>query len=119
MSEDIDIEPVGHRVLIELIEDEKAKEDNDKLTKSSIVIPDFIKDRGLKDSVRGSDKGKVIALGPYAYYGQPGPWVEVGDIVYFVRYEGVQNSEEKYSKYRTINDDDIYNRVKPNRRGNK
>lgn len=91
----IKIKPCGHRVLVEL---EAVK------YKGPLVLIDDEDERQTK----GKERGTIRALGPNAFdaFGGKESWADVGDQVYFMRYEGFYFEEDGVS-YRVINDDDV------------
>jgi co-chaperonin GroES (HSP10) len=95
------IEPAGFRVLLELQLEETS-------TKSNVIaLPEAI----TKRETLGTEKGKVISMGDLAFkaWGDGAPWVNVGDLVYFVRYSGKEiRRDDKI--FRVVNDEDIYAR---------
>lgn len=91
------IKPVGHRVLVL---PEKAEDQY----KGPLAIPDSAKER----MEVGATRGKVIDVGPDAWYDKKTAWAKPGDTVYYVRYSGLEVQEtEESTKYRLINDEDI------------
>ena len=88
------LKPLSNHVFIEPLEEEKT-------TKSGIVIPDTVKEKPMK--------GKVMAVGPGKYNedGELIPMsVKVGDIVLFKKY-GPDEIEIEDKKYLVGNEDDI------------
>ena len=63
------------------------------------------------------ETGTVVSLGPNAYkaFDDGTPWVVVGDVVKFQRYEGVLIIEDEGTDdevhYRILNDDDVFCKV--------
>lgn len=100
------LEPVGHRILV------KTKKVEEKSV-GGIIIPSDTRTR----EQRGMEEGEVVALGPNAYkaFDDGTPWVKVGDIVKFQRYEGILiiENEDKPDEvhFRILNDDDIFCKV--------
>lgn len=90
------IEVCGHRVLL------KPK-DVEKVTKGGIYIPDTIAEKErLATTV-----GRVVGIGPTAWYDFPGePWCKVGDLVMYGKYGGKMVDAPDGNKYVLINDED-------------
>ena len=96
------IVPVLHRLLVKVKPEEKV-------TAAGIVIPESDE---FKRRQKGKEVGEVVAIGPTAYISSSGEKlgsINIGDIVYFVRYAGteIDNPSDKKSNYRIINDDDV------------
>lgn len=92
------IEVCGHRVLIK-------PRDVEKVTKGGIYIPDNVADK----EARATTVGKVVSIGPTAWYDFPGdPWCNIGDLVMYGKYAGkfVEDPDTK-DKYMVVNDEDI------------
>jgi len=74
----MDLQPLGDRVIVEVLEEEE-------LTVSGIVLPDTAKEK--------PQKGKVLAVGPGAR-DEDGEYikmdVEEGDVVIFSKYGGTE-----------------------------
>ena len=88
------LKPLSNHVFIEPLEEEKT-------TKSGIVIPDTVKEKPMK--------GKVMAVGPGKYNedGELIPMsVKVGDIVLFKKY-GPDEIEIDGKKYLVGDEEDI------------
>lgn len=106
MSEELPLEPVGHRVLI--LVDDVGSEGKKQQKKGSIITThstdDFEREREFQEM------GTVVALGPSAYnmphHGEP--WVKVGDHVLYKKYDGKKFHDETTDRvYRVINDEDV------------
>ena len=90
--------PLGHRVLIKVdmtsnLGSDEVWDGENVTTKTGIIIAyDTDKDKETK----GARKGTVVDIGNTAFdiYGKT-PWVKVGDIVFFKRYEGEHFRIEK------------------------
>ena len=100
------IEPLGYRILVKLTVVEKKSEGG--------IILATETDRRKQQA--GMEEGTIVALGSNAYLDRPGdPWIKVGDVVKFKRYEGVVFEEEDKDgikiHYRILNDDDVFGRV--------
>lgn len=90
----MNLKPLSNHVFIEPLEEEK-------ITKSGIVIPDTAKEKPMK--------GKVLAIGPGKYNedGELIPMsVKVGDVVLFKKY-GPDEIEVDGKKYLVGDEDDI------------
>src|SRR3989338_1568937 len=90
----LNLKPLSNHVFIEPLEEEKT-------TKSGIVIPDTVKEKPMK--------GKVMAVGPGKYNedGELIPMsVKVGDIVLFKKY-GPDEIEIDGKKYLVGDEEDI------------
>jgi co-chaperonin GroES (HSP10) len=78
------IEPVGHYVLV--LPDDVTEEDEllKRTKESKIYIPEDI----VKKEQAASTKGTLVAIGPQAWkaFDDGSKWAEVGDKVYFPRY---------------------------------
>lgn len=98
------IQPLGHRVLVELDTVEET-------TKGGIILK-----VDVKREQKGMEVGTVKALGPNAFdiHGGAKQWgIKEGDRVYFPRYEGKYVSPsptdpDNHSGYRIIEDELIY-----------
>lgn len=76
------VRPSGFRLLIKIFGIEKKSE----ARKSSIILPDSMKDKDLWNS----RLGLVLAMGPEAYdpHRFPyGPYCDVGEYIYFTRHD--------------------------------
>jgi len=100
------LEPVGHRVLIQV----KVEEE----TKSGIIIA-----REARLAKVSTEHGTVLAIGPEAWKvhnkaaGTEKPWVHVGDRVVFSKYGGrFVIDPDTDEEYMIINDDDILAKIK-------
>ncbi len=90
----MNLKPLSNHVFIEPLEEEK-------ITKSGIVIPDTAKEKPMK--------GQVVAVGPGKYNedGEVIPMsVKVGDMVLFKKY-GPDEIEIDGKKYLVGDEDDI------------
>ena len=99
------IKACGYRILIEVDDIGEMDDVYKRARAANIELPEHETER-LKTSVQ---TGKVVDIGPLAFKAwEPyQPWCEVGDVIYFKRYEGILEKVEDKS-YRIINDDDIY-----------
>lgn len=106
MSEEMNLIPIMHRVLIKLDKDAEV-------TIGKIVMPEQCSEKKLK----GFESGIISAIGPLAF--QVGEYerenVHEGDRVYFIKHSGVAmdklggyaNKLENRESYRIIEDADI------------
>jgi chaperonin GroES len=96
---DMDLEPLGDRVIVETSEGEEK-------TPSGIVIPDTAKEK--------PQEGKVLAVGPGRYEeGKLVPLdVKVGDIVIYSKYGGTE-IKSKGKEYLILSERDILAKRKP------
>lgn len=94
----------GYRVLVRPIDAVS------QFTASGLqLMTDAQKDR----EVKGTQWAEVISIGEYAFRNLGGPWVAVGDVVCFRRYEGARIAIPPGSDniYQFINDEDIWGKI--------
>ena len=101
------LEPAGYRILLEMKVVENVSE-------GGIIMATKLESRREQAAM---EEGTVVAIGPTAYLGTDGePWIKVGDVVKYKRYEGViiteRDDDGKEYHYRILNDDDVYCKVK-------
>ncbi|MFH1790947.1 MAG: co-chaperone GroES [Candidatus Omnitrophota bacterium] len=93
------IQPLGDRVLVEVLE---AKEK----TKGGIVLPDSAKEKPQEAKVAAVGKGKVSDEGKTIT-----PEVKVGDVVLFGKYSGTEITVDD-KEYLMLKEEDILAIVK-------
>lgn len=87
------IRACGYRVIVE-------PENEEKTTEGGIIIPS--KERAEQEI------GRVVAVGPDAWYDYKEPWAKVGDRCLYSKYGGkIVDSPENGIRYRVLNDEDI------------
>ena len=91
-------EPVGFRVLVEVLTEEK-------ITSGGIILPET---EEMKRRDAGSEVGVIKAIGPTAWkaYDNGLLWAKVGDKIAFARYSGKEFVDNK-TRYRIILDEDV------------
>lgn len=100
----MELEPIGHRVVVKLDKIKATYHDAD-----SIYIPE----KQLQSEQHALEQGTLIEIGPYAFAGlYDGPInLKVGDKVFFKRYEGTQHTIDG-EIFKVLNDQDIFARKK-------
>ena len=92
----MNLKPLSNHVFIEPLEEEKT-------TKSGIVIPDTAKEK--------PQKGTVVAVGPGKYAEQTGNLIpmayKVGDVVLYGKYAGTEITHEG-KEYLIMRESDIF-----------
>ena len=109
---------VGYRLMIKPIEavtglEESEKEKYESLGKLGFEVK--TEEQKLRES-RGTHHGILVGIGDTAFTGPhlgDAPWVEVGDVVIFDRYAGVEVELPPGSgkKYRFCNDESILGKM--------
>jgi len=98
-GKDMEIRPLGDRILIEVLEAEEV-------TKGGIVLPDTAKEKPQEGKVIAVGKGKVTDDGKVV-----APEVKVGDIILFGKYTGTELKLDERSLL-MLREDDILGIVK-------
>jgi len=107
MSTKIDIEIVGHRVLLKPHFDEDVVKEG--------ALEGFVMDVGetFKREKAATIVGEVVGIGSMAWKAFDGdhpdwePWAKLGDIVYFAKYAGKFITSVSGEEYIIVNDADI------------
>jgi len=89
------LKPLGDRVVVEAIEEEKV-------TKSGIVIPDTATEKPTEGKIVAVGSGKLLDNGDRAKME-----VKVGDIVIYSKYGGTE-IKVKGKSYMILSESDIY-----------
>jgi len=100
------IKPTGHHVLVK----PQKLEDVDQVYKSAGNMGIIIPEDATKKKQIGVSTGTVVAMGSTAYseYGDGAPWVQVGDLVAYVRHGGMYiDDPENDEVFLLLNDGDI------------
>lgn len=94
----LSIEPLGHRLLLEL-------EPVEEVTKGGILIPET-RERNASRTI-----GTIVAIGPNCWkaFDDGAPWAEIGDVVIVSKYDGkrIKDPDHPEKDYLVVNDDDI------------
>lgn len=106
------VSPLGFYILIEL-------EEVDKVSKGGIILPDDL----IAKEQSATSTGRIKEIGPLAYVNWPGCdqegkethecWgINVGDLVEFKKYQGMESVTDDGDRYRYIPDSHIVGLIK-------
>ena len=100
------IKPTGHHVLVK----PQKLEDVDQVYKAATAFGIVLPEDATKKKQIGVSTGIVVAIGSTAYseYADGQPWVQVGDLVAYVRHGGMYiDDPENDEVFLLLNDGDI------------